>query len=615
MLSLALALTHLNAEQMRHISHLGSRPHAVHAIKQADSDPLTETKEARDKRMKWFREARFGMFIHWGLYAVPGGEWNGKDVPGAGEWLLYDAQIKPRDYEPLRDQFNPVNFDAEKWVKVAKDAGMKYIVITSKHHEGFGMWPSKLGDWNIGHTQFHRDPLAELAKACKKAGIKFCFYHSIMDWHHPDYLPRRAWDDRPTDNADLERYFTYMKGQLKELITTYHPSLLWFDGQWESTWNHQRGIDLWRYIRGLDPKLVVNNRVDSGNGRGSDREIGDYGTPEQTIPANGLPGQDWETCMTINDTWGFHKTDNNWKSTETLLHNLVDIASKGGNYLLNVGPTGLGEIPDASIDRLAEMGKWTHANAESLYGTTAGPFPKKFSWGRVTQRPGKLYLHVFDGSSGSIELTGLGTPIQRAYLLTNKHQALTVRAGDHGPVIQLPSNLPDPIDTVVVAEIHGEPTVDPTAFANPAINPGPDGTFTLKATDSDLTGGVQVESDTQAVGFWSSKEDRVRWTVNVPAAGAYKIELEYACEDSAAGGDLLVECIQKRPGQAGLESEIKAGMGRMVMSTGGWRKFGKMDFGESSVNLVPGRCTIECKATKINGGGLMNLRTVRLIPQ
>jgi alpha-L-fucosidase len=540
------------------------------------------------------------MFIHWGLYSVPGGEWNGKDVDGAGEWLQYDAQIKPRDYEPLREQFNPVNFDATKWVKIAKDAGMKYIVITSKHHEGFGMWPSKQGDWNIGHTQFHRDPLKELAVACKKAGITLCFYHSIMDWHAPDYLPRKPWDDRPSDTANFDRYVAYMKAQLKELLTGYGPiGIVWFDGQWESTWNHQRGIDLYRYIRTLQPNIIVNNRVDSGNGRGSDPEIGDYGTPEQTIPANGLPGRDWETCMTMNDTWGFHKTDHNWKSPELLLHNLIDIASKGGNYLLNVGPTALGEIPDASIERLAEMGKWTKVNGESLYGSSPSPFPKKLPWGRVTSRPGKLYLHVFDGSSGSIELTGLQTPIKRAYLLSSPKTVLTVRAGEHGPTVTLPAALPDPIDTVVVAEIAGKAQVDVTMFQSPAQAAAADGTFTLNAADATLDGGVQVESDTHAIGFWSSMDDKVTWEIAAKEAGNYKVELEYACEDTAAGGTL----------------EIAAGSSVVttaVPTTGGWRKFSTLSI--PMLALPAGHTSLRLSAKKIVGGGLMNLRSVKLTP-
>src|SRR5215469_2358767 len=350
----------------------------------ADNPYLSETPAQHDARMEWFREARFGMFIHWGLYAQAAGSWDGKPNDGAGEWIMNNVQIPDSQYARLVPQFNPVKFDARTWVRIAKNAGMKYIVITSKHHEGFGMFPSALTDWCIKSTPFQRDPLKELSVACKEGGIKLCFYYSIMDWHHPDYLPRKSWNDQANPNADFERYVAYMKGQLKELLTGYGPiGLLWFDGNWENTWNYDRGADLYRYIRRIQPGLIVNNRVGqdrngvAGTTDGQQR-VGDYGTPEQTIPANGFgPGVDWETCMTMNDTWGFKKQDQNWKSTETLIRNLVDIASKGGNYLLNVGPTGEGLIPESSVERLKEIGSWMKVNGEAIYGTTASPFARQ----------------------------------------------------------------------------------------------------------------------------------------------------------------------------------------------------------------------------------------------
>ena len=237
-----------------------------------------------------------------------------------------------------------MKFDAKAFVKTAKDAGMKYIVITSKHHDGFGMWPSALTDWCIKSTPFQRDPLRELSAECRKQGIKFCLYYSIMDWHSSDWGTRRAWNDVATGTPDMDRYTAYMKGQLKELVTNYHPGVLWFDGEWESPWTHERGVDLYNYLRALDPKLIINNRVGKaragmeGMDAGQER-VGDFGTPEQQIPPSGFgPGVDWETCMTLNDHWGYNKHDNDWKSPEIIIRNLCDIASKGGNYLLNVGP-------------------------------------------------------------------------------------------------------------------------------------------------------------------------------------------------------------------------------------------------------------------------------------
>jgi alpha-L-fucosidase len=381
-----------------------------------------ETPAEHDARMQWFRDAKFGMFIHWGAYSSAAGEWNGRRVPGIGEWLLSNAQIKPEDYEVLGKQFNPVKFDAKRWVAIAKDAGMKYIVITSKHHDGFCLWDSALTDWDVGGSAFApRDPLKELADACTEAGIRLCFYHSIMDWHHPDYLPRRAWDTRPTDGADYQRYIAYMKGQLKELTSGRYGDvgILWFDGEWEGTWTHEMGKDLYDYCRALDKDIIVNNRVDTGRSgmEGITREgdyRGDYGTPEQQIPATGLPaGVDWETCMTMNDTWGYKKSDTNWKSTQDLIRKLVDIASKGGNFLLNVGPTGEGEIPAPSVERLEAMGRWMRVNGRSVEGTQANPFPEPPAWGRVTRATNedgsdRLYLHVFDWpTDGKLRLSGL----------------------------------------------------------------------------------------------------------------------------------------------------------------------------------------------------------------
>jgi alpha-L-fucosidase len=239
------------------------------------------------------------MFIHWGLYSIPAGTWQGKTYGGASEWLLNTAKIPIEDWLPLQKQFNPTEFDAKKIVSIAKLAGMKYIVITSKHHEGFAMYPSKIGTWNIGNTAFSRDPLKELSEECKRQGILFCTYHSILDWHHPDYLPNESYDKRPKIGADFERYVKTMKGQLKEIIERYDPAVMWFDGEWQNTWNHERGVDLYNYCRSLKPDMIINNRVDVGragmSGFSPAEMMGDFGTPEQEIPANGV-NSDWESC-------------------------------------------------------------------------------------------------------------------------------------------------------------------------------------------------------------------------------------------------------------------------------------------------------------------------------
>ncbi len=274
-------------------------------------------------RMAWWREARFGMFIHWGLYAIPAGEWKGET--NHAEWIRTTAQIPIDEYDKFVHEFNPIKFDADEWVRMAKDAGMKYIVITSKHHDGFSLFNSRYTDFDIMSTPFKRDIMDELANACRKYGLKICWYHSIMDWHHPDYLPRRGWESRTTDGADFDRYISHMKKQLKELIQNYGDiGVLWFDGEWEETWNHEYGQDLYDYVRNLQPSIIINNRVDAGRAgmQGLTKEgnyAGDFGTPEQEIPPTGLPGIDWETCMTMNDHWGYNKHNNNWKSSKDLI--------------------------------------------------------------------------------------------------------------------------------------------------------------------------------------------------------------------------------------------------------------------------------------------------------
>jgi len=430
---------------------------------------MNESKEAKDVRMEWWREARFGMFIHWGLYSVPAGEWKGET--NHGEWIRTTAEIPIDEYDKFREQFNPVKFDAIQWVKMAKDAGMKYIVITSKHHDGFCLFNSKQTDFDVMSTPFKRDILKELSDACQSEGIKMCWYHSIMDWHHPDYLPRRGWEtNRPAEGADLNRYIKYMKAQLEELTSHYGKiGVLWFDGEWEETWTHEYGVDLYNYVRNLQPDIIINNRVDNGRSgmAGMTREggyAGDFGTPEQEIPATGMPGMDWETCMTMNDHWGYNKYNDNWKSTTDLIRKLADIASKGGNFLLNVGPKADGTFPEESIIRLKEIGEWMKKNGEGIYETSASPF-EKLNWGRCTQKQmgedTRLYLHVFDWpEDGILKVPGIFNEPKSAWLLADKSKAsLNVTRHEDALWMALPEQVIDTMNTVVVLDITGKPDI------------------------------------------------------------------------------------------------------------------------------------------------------------
>ncbi len=427
-----------------------------------------ESARERDARMAWWREARFGLFIHWGLYAVPAGEYHGKRSKEIGEWIMSWANIPRAEYEKFAAKFNPVKFDAAEWVRVAKDAGMKYIVITSKHHDGFSMFDSKVTDYDIvDATPYKKDVMKALSAEAKRQGLHFCFYYSIMDWHHPSQFVKAPGKDPTAGNSENEIkpdqkpvYIAYMKAQLKELVTQYDPDVLWFDGEWTPWWTEGDGKDLYAYMRQLKPSIIVNNRVGKGRkgmqgfNKDDQEYAGDFGTPEQQIPATGLKGVDWETCMTMNDTWGFKSYDTNWKSAQTLVRNLIDSASKGGNYLLNVGPTAEGEIPAASIERLAEVGRWMKVNGEAIYGTSAGPFTTQLSWGRATSKPGRVYLHVFDWpTDGTFEVPSFGHKVKEAHLLAAPGTALTVRASDDGLTIAVPRTPPDKIASVIQLEL------------------------------------------------------------------------------------------------------------------------------------------------------------------
>lgn len=408
-------------------------------------------------RMKWWADARFGMFIHWGIYAVP----------AHAEWYMNDGHVPRAAYEEYAKEFDPTEFNADTWVKIAGNAGMKYLVITSKHHDGFCMFNTKVTGYNVvKDTPWHKDPLKALSAACRKYSIHFGVYYSIMDWHSP-YQGASDMDPKhPTYNpthfkpGEKQAYIKYMKTQLKELVTQYRPQILWFDGQWMEGWTDKDGKEIYDYLRKMDPDLIINNRV---------KGAGDYETPEQQIPPNGFPGRYWETCMTINNSWGYNAADHDFKSSETLIRNLIDIASKGGNYLLNVGPTAMGVIPKPEVARLDTMGTWLRVNGDAIYGTTATPFTTQLPWGRCTQKPGKLFLEVFDWpNDGQLVVHGIYNKPERAFILSHR-QRTPLRTDKQGDalVIQVPAVEPDKICTVVELDFAGEAEV----YNPPEIRP------------------------------------------------------------------------------------------------------------------------------------------------
>lgn len=420
-----------------------------------------ESKAERDRRMEWWRDAGFGMFIHWGVYSVPAGIYNGQEVKSIGEWIMHTANIPTDIYEEYAKQFNPTKFDAKKWVAIAKGAGVQYIVITSKHHDGFCMWDSKVTTYDIMDTSpFKRDVMQELADACKNAGIKLCFYHSIMDWHQPDAESKKDYPHQNNPNADWNHYReNYLKPQIKELITKYDPAVLWFDGEWVPEWTEEQGKDLYAFIKDLKPSIIINNRI--GKGRKGmqgmneyDDAAGDFGTPEQEI-LSGTSNYDWETCMTMNDTWGYKKNDHNWKPTDKLIYNLIDVAAKGGNYLLNVGPTSEGLIPTESVKRLGEMGDWMKINGEAIYATRGRADYKEGDHMKYTvSKDGKYTYIIADQLKNSTLTVKNISPAKKSsmYMLGVKKAIPWTQLSNGDYLITLPKKLPGKYAWVIKVE-------------------------------------------------------------------------------------------------------------------------------------------------------------------
>jgi alpha-L-fucosidase len=409
-----------------------------------------KTSAANNAKMAWWEKARFGMFIHWGLYSEAAGYWNGKAVKGAGEWIMTNGHIPRNQYEKLAKTFDPVDFNADQWVKIAKEAGMKYIVITTKHHDGFCMFRTTATRYNIvDATPWHTDPMKLLSEACRRQGIRYCTYYSIMDWHTPFQTPKDTTAGHPTYNPTTltrpDAYLRYMEDQLHEIITQYHTNLLWFDGGWIKDWTSQDAQRIYDYVEKLDPAIIVNNRLKFG--------VGDYGTPEQKIPVSGLPG-DWETCMTINDTWGYKRGDDKWKSAATLITNLIHCASGGGNFLLNVGPDGKGNIPQPEVDRLMAMGRWLKVNGEAIYGSARTPFSTALPFGYATTKPGMLYLEVTKWPENGRLLVPMKNKVEKAWLLAGGRK-LKAKAVTGGQVIYVPKTAPDAVASVVALKLDG----------------------------------------------------------------------------------------------------------------------------------------------------------------
>jgi len=545
------------------------------------------------ERIDWFRHDKFGMFIHWGPYSVLAGEWKNQRIPvgSEAEWIMQRFNIPVREYREAARAFNPQKFDAAEIVSLAKRTGMKYLVVTAKHHDGFAMYRSRVSDYNIvDWTPFKRDPVAELSSECHKAGIRFCVYYSQReDWDHPDGYGNN-WDyDRSRKN--FTRYLEEKsKPQLRELLSNYGPlGLVWFDRGMDTP---EQAMDLIRTVRTLQPDCLINGRV--GN-YGQDL-LGDY----QDMNDNGMPsgGLDeyWETPQTLNTTWGFSKFDEQWKTPAAVIQRLVEIVSKGGNYLLNIGPMGDGTIPPASVAVLNGVGTWMQKNGESIYGTSACPL--EFPWGRCTVKQDKLYLHMFTRPADNVlRLSGLRNQVRSAYPLAAPQPKLRISRPGSVTSISLPAEGGDAVDTVIVAEISGVLDTDPVILTQ-----GSDTGFDLDYMSAVTSGRAAKRFNREGkfhIARWTRPEDGATWQLLVSQTGNYGVTIRYAARAESAGARYAVT----------LGSKTLEGV---VHETGDWYAYKDFELRTVTIDKV-GRYSVSIHPLSA-GRHLMYLQSIRMEP-
>jgi alpha-L-fucosidase len=572
----------------------GVQPHN-HAFGQAYTE---ESAAEHDARMAWWRDARFGMFIHWGVYAVPAGAYKGTEYERIGEWIMHTGEIPVAEYREFAGQFNPVKYDPDFWAELAKEAGMKYIVITAKHHDGFALFPSEATDWDIvDATPYDKDLIGPLAKAARDRGLRFGTYYSqAQDWVHPGgakarYEVGQGWD--PAHDGDFDQYLDAIAvPQVEEILTRYQPDVIWWDTPVQMT--PERAAKFLPLLES-HPQLIVNDRLSRPLPKP------DFLTPEQRIPATGMDA-DWETCMTMNRTWGYKSFDHDWKSTETLLRNLIDIASKGGNYLVNIGPKADGTIPQESIDRLREIGKWMKVNGESIYGTTASPTSRP-AWGRITTKAAgdatTLYLHVFDWpADGRLPVFVDNEPAE-CYLLADPSRKFEVeREAGENLMVQLTGEGSDPIASVVVLKIKDAPVA-----LQQATPQDEHGEVRLTAVDADVqsqqntTPRVEGEGRDAHIGYWTEPDAWLRFKFQIATPGEFDVTLSTASR--SGGSELQLEV-------AGQTLTMK------VPDSGDYQQFKRAKAGRIKLDQ-PGVYELDVRPVR-DGWHPVNLRSVRLAP-
>jgi alpha-L-fucosidase len=554
---------------------------AAPAAADAKAPPPYHGASAAD--MRWWTQARFGMFIHWGAYSIKGVE---------ASWPLYGGQVPRAEYEGLATQFNPTLFDPRAVARLAKAAGQKYVIITSKHHDGYAMFDTKLSDYSVMHSPYGRDIIRMLGDACRAEGLRFGVYFSLCDWHHPDYMtgPRSAAAGpgllpEQLDPARWERFVDFVHGQIRELLTNYgRMDVMWFDGGWEHSPEQWKALELHRMIRRLQPHTIINDRGTGG--------YGDYGTPEQTIPEGGM-ARPWETCMTINNTWAYNPTDPAHKSTDELLTNLAKTSSGGGNYLLDIGPMPTGQVQPEFVERLEAMGRWLAANGASVYGTQAGP--RRLVTGAYATRAGRrVYVHIIEPPlRGRLALTvGENRPTRAWVLATGKALPLRVRKTDGKAFVDLSGVQGDLRHQVVVVELAAD-------WEEAVLGAGPDGSVALEARDVMAHGSLVCYQPTyDDIGCWLNPADWVSWSFRLTREADYEVVVNQGAPPGEGGTYRLT--VGGKP----VAAEVKI--------TTGWVDYQDVSLGR--VHLKPGKCELSIRPVKFANSALMNIRRVRVVP-
>ena len=568
---------------------------------------------SREHTRTWFRDAKFGLFIHWGVYALL----------GKGEWIRTVGKIPHAEYAKLQRRFNPSRFDPDEWADLAADAGMMYMVFTTKHLDGFCMFDAHNTDWKVTKTPYGRDTLAEVTQAFERKGIPVGYYYCIWDCHHDDYLPRLDWEEsnRPGAGHDVRNYVTYMREHVRQLLTEYGPApfVLWWDAGNLNTPEELGAAETNAMAREFRPDILINDRHFTKE---------DLVTPEQRIPPTGMRDEHgqpvlWEACVTMTSHWwGYDRHERTYKTPEFLIRMLIDIVSKGGNLLLNVGPKPDGTIQKEFKDRLRAIGAWMRKYSEAIYDTTASPFNLLPFYGRVTTKNDRLYVHVFEWPADLVlRLPNLRNRVLTAHLLEKGEPGVTfVRSGPDW-VITLPERAPDKVASVVVLQLDGPPQVDPFV-----LRPERNGVICLPALCGALEGphGQRIRYENQDglihAGNWMRPGDGIEWHFETPRAGVYRLVLDHSVRPGQGGSEVRIVVdgtFAPRLAPNGLpytsgDGDLAAGEQLLVrtQSTGG--QFRKRSFGQ--IRLGGGTHSLKLLPGKLRRQELMALRGVVLRP-